>query len=106
MVPTLSPKDLEERLKEDRIVLLDVREQNEVDFCHLPGYVHIPLRLVPLQASERLSKKDSIVVYCHHGVRSMFAVRALQNLGFEEVFNLAGGINAWSIEVDPTVPRY
>jgi rhodanese-related sulfurtransferase len=53
-----------------------------------------------------LEKGEEIVVYCHHGNRSARAVDFLRRMGFENVKNLTGGINAWSLEIDPSVPRY
>ena len=53
-----------------------------------------------------LEKSDELVVYCHHGNRSARAVDFLRRMGFENVRNLTGGINAWSLEIDPSVPRY
>jgi rhodanese-related sulfurtransferase len=60
---------------------------------------------LPERYSE-LEKSEEIVVYCHHGNRSARAVDFLRRMGFENTRNLAGGINAWSLEIDPSVPRY
>ncbi len=86
-------------------LLLDVREQGEAAIAALPGSVLIPLR----QLASRLGELDAgarTVVYCHHGVRSAHALDLLQRSGFRRVRHLEGGIDAWSRDIDPTVPRY
>lgn len=88
-----------------KLTLLDVREPQEWDIAHLPGAKHIPLNDVPDRMNE-LDTADDIVVYCHHGMRSAKAIGFLQKMGFEKLSNLAGGIDAWSINVDESVPRY
>jgi len=86
-------------------VLLDVRTQGEWALCRIEG-----ARLVPLPELERrldeLDPQTEIVVYCHVGIRSAFAVGLLRRHGFRAVRNLTGGIEAWSVSVDPSVPRY
>jgi len=90
--------------KGEKVFLLDVREPYEYKVANLSGH------LIPLgQLADRVHELDperEIVVYCHHGNRSAFAVQFLKNQGFESVVNLAGGIDAWSQEVDPSLPRY
>ena len=86
-------------------VLLDVREAEELAMSRLGGETHIPLGLLPQRVSE-LDPSRRTVVMCHHGVRSARAVRWLAEHGFEKLHNLAGGIDAYSHEVDPSVPRY
>lgn len=86
-------------------VLLDVREDPEVSFVTLPGAVHIPIG----RLAERLGELDPdapIVVYCHHGVRSSRAMGLLERAGFTRVRHLTGGIDAYAVQVDPTLPRY
>lgn len=87
------------------VVLLDVREEDEVALCALDGHTHIPMNLVPLRHNE-LPDDVPIVVYCHHGVRSLNVARYLEHVGFDDLYNLSGGIDAWSLLVDPAVPRY
>jgi len=89
----------------EKLLLLDVREPAEVAFCALPGSVHIPLHEVPRRMGE-LDPEREIVVVCHHGTRSFQACVFLRARGFDNVYNLDGGIDAWSLTVDPTVPRY
>ncbi len=91
------------------VLLLDVREPWEAQLASLqvPGVRSqlMPMGQVPAQF-ETLEASQPIVCYCHHGVRSLQVVAFLQRAGFESVYNLAGGIDAWSTEVDPAVPRY
>ena len=86
-------------------VVLDVREDWEVARCCLPGTVHIPMARIPEQAAQ-LDPGAETVVYCHHGGRSAQVGFYLERMGFKRVYNLTGGINAWSLQVDPGVPRY
>lgn len=90
-------------------LLLDVRESWEVETAaiRLPGvpFKHIPLSRIPERLKE-LDPSQPIVCVCHHGVRSLQVVAFLERNGFESVYNLAGGIDAWSVQVDPSVPRY
>lgn len=86
-------------------VLLDVRETWEIELCSLPGSQHIPMSLVPLRCEE-LSPEQEIVVICHHGGRSMQVAMFLERQGFAAVHNLAGGVEGWATEVDPTMRRY
>jgi rhodanese-related sulfurtransferase len=86
-------------------LLLDVREAWEYAHAHLPGSVHIPMGEIPARHGE-LPAEGPIVVLCHHGVRSLQVAHFLEQRGFAGVYNLRGGIDAWSLEVDPDVPRY
>jgi len=73
----------------------------------LPGSTLIPLGQLFHRMSEIDSwKEDEIVVYCHHGIRSQQAISLLRQAGFKNLINLQGGIDAWSLEVDPTLQRY
>jgi molybdopterin/thiamine biosynthesis adenylyltransferase/rhodanese-related sulfurtransferase/molybdopterin converting factor small subunit len=85
--------------------LLDVREKYEFEFCRLPGARLIPLSELRSRLSE-LERDRTVVAYCHHGERSMAAVRLLKARGFRDVRNLEGGINAWSEQVDSNTPKY
>jgi len=89
------------------IFLLDVRQPWEHQLVALPGSTLIPLPELARRASEvRPSKSSALVVYCHHGIRSLSGAAVLEQLGFENVASLAGGIDAWAVEVDQTMPRY
>lgn len=89
----------------DPPLLIDVREAFELELASLPKVQHIPLG----QLRERISEIDRsrpIVMVCHHGIRSRAGAAVLVHHGFTDVRNLAGGIDAWSVRVDPKVPRY
>ncbi len=85
--------------------VLDVREDIERRICVLPDHFHIPLRSLEARISE-LGRSENLVVYCHAGLRSAHAAALLRERGFPRVRNLVGGIDAWSEEVDSSVPRY
>jgi len=106
MISEISPQALKTRLNQgEAIVLLDVREDEEVAIVHLPGAIHIPMGEVPGRLHE-LDPDKEIVVYCHHGVRSLRVAQFLAQRDFANVVNLAGGIDAWAIEVEPGMARY
>ncbi len=90
---------------QENFVLLDVREDAEIATAKINGSLHIPMGNIPSRVNE-LFKDKRIIVHCHHGGRSMRVTRWLRDNGFENVSNLAGGIDAWSTEIDPAVPRY
>lgn len=101
----ITAKELAERLEQNNVMLLDVREPHELEISHLPGAVNIPLG----QLAARLSELDSareMVVFCKAGTRSARALELLLSAGFRKVKNLKGGINAWAREVDPSLPIY
>ena len=85
--------------------LLDVRRPMEFEIGALPEAQLIPLHEITTRLDE-IDRETPTVVYCHHGSRSMQAVRYLRQQGFSQVTNLRGGIDAWSLEIDPGVPRY
>jgi adenylyltransferase/sulfurtransferase len=87
------------------VVVVDVREEHELRIASIPGAVHLPLALVPVRMHE-LPRDRTVILSCHHGGRSMRALQFLKQQGFTKLRNLAGGIDAWSREVDPSVPRY
>ena len=89
---------------DDPPVLLDVRERWEVETASIDGALHVPMADIPA-ALGALPNDRAIIVFCHHGGRSHTAAQLLERAGFE-VKNLAGGIDAWSREVDPAVPTY
>jgi len=102
----ISAPELKARLDaRDSLVLLDVREPEEVALASLPGAMHIPMNDVPARLHE-LDPTEEIVVFCHHGMRSASVAAFLAQRDFERVLNLTGGIDAWSLQVDPNVPRY
>jgi rhodanese-related sulfurtransferase len=83
---------------------LDVRRDDERETVHIGG-IHIPLHELESRHSELPKDKLPLIVYCHHGVRSLHAVQFLKYHGFDAL-SLAGGIDLWSLEIDPNVPRY
>ncbi|MBQ27310.1 MAG: rhodanese [Nitrospiraceae bacterium] len=99
-------QDLKERLdKGDDVFLLDVRESWEYSMAKIEGSVLISLGELP-QSLDQLDKEAEIVCYCHHGMRSADATIFLHQQGFPNVKNLEGGIDAWSVLVEPSIPRY
>jgi rhodanese-related sulfurtransferase len=105
-VDEITPQDLKARIdRNDRPILVDVREDWETKLCRLENAVHIPIEELELRAEE-LNPADDIVVYCHHGVRSAAVVDYLHRLGFTRVRNLSGGLDAWARSVEPTMRRY
>ena len=102
----ISPKELKASLdKGDKLVLVDVREEWEYSLAKLDGSMLIPLGTLP-QSLTRLNRDSEIIAICHHGMRSADATNFLLQQGFQNVKNLVGGIDAWSTQVDGTVPRY
>lgn len=108
MVRQISPEDVKAKLDAgEPVVLLDVRQPEEYAHCRLPGSQLIPLGELVRRASEvEVPDGATVVVYCHHGVRSLSGALILQQAGLENVASMAGGIEAWSLRIDPTVPRY
>lgn len=104
-VPEITPKQLKQRLdRGDDVYILDVREPHEYQICNLNGHL-IPLGDLPKRVSELDSSRE-IVAHCRSGKRSAEAVEFLTKAGFRKIWNLKGGILAWSDEVDPSVPKY
>ena len=102
----ITPAELKARLNSgEKLVLVDVREPWEHEICRIEG-----ARLVPLGALaaslNTLPDVDEVICYCHHGMRSLDAAAWLRFQGFEKAKSLAGGIERWSLEIDPNVPRY
>jgi len=104
-IPEMTPTELKSRLdRGDDLYILDVREPHEYQICNLHGHL-IPLGELPRRVHELDSSRE-IVAHCRSGKRSAEAVQFLQKAGFRKIWNLKGGILAWSDEVDPTVPKY
>lgn len=100
------PEQLQQAMLENpALVLLDVREPHEYAYAHIAGSKPIPLRQIPEQY-KTLDKTQDYVLICHHGVRSMQACEFLAFAGFNKLYNLQGGIDAWSVACDSSVPRY
>jgi rhodanese-related sulfurtransferase len=86
-------------------VIVDVRESWEFEHCRIEGSLPIPLGQLPARC-EDLDAGSELVLVCHHGSRSMQAAAWLARNGYPNVHNLAGGVEAWALDVDPTMPRY
>ena len=100
------PQALKQMMDEGKdFILLDVREQHEYKMTHIEGTKLIPIGEIPHRATE-LNPYDEIVVYCHHGIRSLDATYLLQQIRFKHVSSLVGGIDRWSREIDPSVIQY
>src|SRR5688572_18672050 len=108
MIREMTVRDLARRQENgETFYLLDVRQPAEHALAALPDSKLIPLNELPARAGEVTPPAGTaVVVYCHHGVRSRMGAAVLLRLGHAEVYSLAGGIDAWSLEVDPGVPRY
>src|SRR5438067_1194761 len=107
MISQIQPADLKKMLDAGvSVLLLDVRQPEEHAICALPGSVLIPLGELPARVNELDPAAEMVVVYCHHGVRSLSGAALLSQAGFPNVASLAGGIDLWSQLVDPAVPRY
>lgn len=91
----------------EAFLLLDCREPDENALAKIDGAVLIPMQQIPERLAEIEAWRDRrIVVHCHHGGRSLRVTRFLRGNGFEMAQNMAGGIDAWTLEIDPSVPRY
>lgn len=106
----LRPADYRQRWSEQdertgRVLLLDVREDHELEISRLPQALHIPMGQVPGRLDE-LARDRPLVVMCRSGGRSAQVAQFLERNGFDDVYNLAGGINAWAEEVDPSLDVY
>jgi rhodanese-related sulfurtransferase len=88
--------------------LIDVREPEECAVTRLGTAEYIPMSLLPaaFQRLEGLAEEADLLVLCHHGVRSLQVVMWLRERGVENCYSVAGGIDRWSRELDPAIPRY
>ena len=102
----LGPGEIKRILEQDKkAVLLDVRETHEYDIVNIEGSRLIPLSELHLRTNE-LDTADLIITYCHHGQRSLQAIKTLEHFGFKKLKHLRGGIDAWACEVDQEMARY
>lgn len=105
----LTPLELRQKWTDpgsrDAVVLLDVREHAELELARIEGALHIPMHEIPERIDE-LDPDKELVCICHGGARSRRVAEYLVAQGFTRVINLSGGIDAWSVHVDPGVPRY
>jgi rhodanese-related sulfurtransferase len=104
-----SPQDIQRRIDAgERLVLIDVREPEEFAITRIEGATLIPMRNVSASLRQLEAKADesTLIVFCHHGMRSLNVVHWLREQGVAACQSMAGGIDAWSATVDPSVPRY
>ncbi len=106
-----TPRAVRDRLDtgENDLVLIDCRQPDEHEFCAInaPGEILLPMHLTAARLAELEPYKNrKIIVYCHTGRRSLWVTRFLRDAGFRDVKSMAGGIDLWSIDIDPGVPRY
>jgi rhodanese-related sulfurtransferase len=102
----ITPTEVRQRQeRKEEFTLLDVREPWERDTSSIVPSTHIPMADIPSRVQE-LDPEQDIVVYCHHGVRSLSVTDWLRKQGYEKVQSMSGGIDLWSREIDPRVPRY
>jgi rhodanese-related sulfurtransferase len=103
----ITPEEVKAKLDQgEEFTLLDVREPWEFEAVHMAGAKLVPMGDVPSRAHQELDPEAHIVVVCHHGVRSMNVTAWLRQQGFEKAQSMRGGIDAWSRQVDGTVPTY
>jgi len=104
---SITVTELSQKLNDgEDIDLLDVREHVERRICHIEDSIFIPMNEVPDNA-DKLSRDKMTVIYCHHGIRSYFVLDMLQKkFGFDNLYNLTGGIHAWALQVDRSMRKY
>lgn len=105
----ITPHEIQRRLAAgEKIALIDVREPGEFQLARIEGAELVPMQTVPSELSRLDAQADDtpLIVFCHHGVRSLNVVNWLRGQGVEACQSMAGGIDRWSLEIDPTVPRY
>jgi rhodanese-related sulfurtransferase len=105
----ISPKEVKNRLDSgERLFLIDVRQPEEHAIANIAGAELIPMNTVPAAVEQLEAKADqgTLIVFCHHGMRSLNVVNWLRGQGIEACQSMSGGIDQWSADVDPTVPRY
>ena len=105
MIDDLTPSEFKEYLTKDGVVLVDVREPAELEVCIINGAINTPMSSIEESFAD-LDSSASYALYCHHGMRSMRVATFLSSKGFESLVNLQGGIDAWSLEIDPSLERY
>jgi len=90
----------------EKLRLIDVREPEEFAICQINGAELIPMSELPVRAADILSTTVPVILYCHHGVRSEYAMRWLHAHGAQNIGHLVGGIDAWAERIAPAMPRY
>jgi rhodanese-related sulfurtransferase len=111
-IPAISVQQLQQLLRDSdptALQLVDVRESPELEICRLSGFQHYPLsqhESWSLRIPTELDPDRPVYVICHHGMRSAQMVSWLHHQGYTQATNITGGIHAWSVEIDPSVPQY
>jgi rhodanese-related sulfurtransferase len=100
------PSEVKQRLdRGEKLLLVDVREPHEYAVCHIEGSVLIPMGTIPANL-QKLDVDEDVICFCHHGMRSLDVANWLRAQGVKTAKSMSGGIDRWSIEIDPQVPRY
>lgn len=100
------PSDVKQRLdRGEKMMLIDVREPHEYAICRIEGAVLMPMGTIPANL-QKLDGDEDVICFCHHGMRSMDVANWLRAQGVQSAKSMAGGIDRWSLEIDPKVPRY
>jgi adenylyltransferase/sulfurtransferase len=100
------PGEVKRRLDSgEKLLLVDVREPHEYELCRIEGSVLIPMGSIPANL-QKLDTDEDVICFCHHGIRSMDVANWLRAQGVKFAKSMAGGIDRWSVEIDPKVPRY
>ena len=105
----ITPAEVKQRIDSgEALHLIDVREPGERAITGIAGAELIPINTIPqrLQHLENLADETTVVVFCHHGVRSLNVVNWLRQQGVANCLSMSGGIDQWSLAIDPSVPRY
>jgi len=103
----IDPSEVKRRLDAgEKVRMVDVREPFEHEQAHIAGVELIPMRSVPQSLESLRAGNGQLVVFCHHGMRSLQVTEWLRRQGLEDCVSMAGGIDRWSLEIDPGVPRY
>ena len=102
----IDPQEVKQKIERgEKFVLLDVREPWENEICRIDGSVLVPMRELPARAAS-FDEAGEVVIYCHSGIRSLNAAAWLREQGVESARSMVGGIDRWSREIDPAIPRY
>jgi len=100
------PREVKQRLdRGEKLLLVDVREPHEFAICCIDGAVLIPMGTIPANL-QKLDTNEDVICFCHHGMRSLDVANWLRAQGVKSAKSMAGGIDRWSVEIDPKVPRY
>ncbi len=106
LMTEITPQELDQILKTDTdVCIIDVRNLDEIEKAAFPNAIHIPLPEL-IRNVAKIPQNKLVIILCHHGARSLQACYLLKDRGFDKVVSLRGGIELWSMKIDPTIPRY